>query len=510
MGWFGSPSFQACRGGLFLRFALVFAPAFLLLTAAGLSLISRYDVETARQELTARVRVAMTELAGSVDQQLAAGNTTAAGMLLHTLLTDEAITCAELWSDEQQAVVLSAPTDHGCAHGHHHNWLSVPLGAKGLDILSVQISEEEIFNVLTSRREFSGIAILIAFTLAILSSAYSFHRAVGAPLRSLLDAIRGTSTTEFKRLTLSGRSDELGQVITAFSEMQDRIDAETRNVAEQARRLKVEMEKHRRTAEELEAAREGFATVAEKAEQASRAKSDFLTLMSHELRTPLNGILGLSSLLAKEATNAEHRSFAHVIEEAGQSLLHMINGMLDLSAIEAGKLSLDSTEFDLRDVIGGAVDLVGPAARAKGIGLECEIAHAIPKTFIGDPWRLRQIFVNLLGNAVKFTDHGRVKLQARLVSRDQQAVTLRVDIDDTGLGMSETFLAVIFGRFQQADPSNTRRHQGSGLGLAITRDLVQLLGGTIDVDSTLGAGSRFTVELPFQLPAPREQHADAA
>lgn len=507
MGRLANITRRLCCGRLFLKYMAVFAPAFFALTAIAMSLLSSYDVRAAKERLTARVGSQIASIATAIEHEYEAGHADAAQVLITTLLTDPAVACAEYWRDDALNVVLAAPQVIGCRGQGQLEHIALPTGVTNSNILSVRISDSEIAQVLRSLREFSALAIWAAFLLAVVVSGYGFRRSVGRPLSSLLDAIRGTSTTEFKRLAVTKRNDELGMIMRAFSELQDRIDAETRRTAEHAQHLATEIDKHRQTSEKLEIARASAEAAARAADQASRAKSDFLALMSHELRTPLNGILGLSGLLAKEAGTAEQRSFAHVIEEAGNSLLHMINGMLDLSAIEAGKLRLEPSPFDLKELIAGVVELIGPAAQQKGLDVHWQVADDVPDDLINDPWRVRQVLVNLLANAVKFTDRGHVSVEARLVETNDATALVRIEVADTGIGMSQSFLGVVFERFQQADPSDTRRHQGSGLGLAITRDLVELMGGTISAASTLGNGSRFTIELPFEVRV-RPTHAD--
>ncbi|MEZ5925989.1 MAG: ATP-binding protein [Hyphomicrobiaceae bacterium] len=489
---------QAWRGRLFLRFTAVFAPVFLAATVASLAFVWSFDVQAARERLTARVGGQIASIAAVIEHEHELGNAQTAQVLITTLLTDPAIACAEYWREETHAVALTAPQVIGCKGQDDLEQVSLPIRAIGGNRIAVRISDAEITELLRSRREFFALAILLAFGLALLASGFGFHRVVGRPLGLLLDAIRGTSTTEFKRLTSIGRRDELGQVMTAFSQMQDRIDAETKRAADQARQLKIETEQHRQTAIALESARAAAELAARQAEAASRAKSDFLALMSHELRTPLNGILGLSGLLEKEAGSEEHRTFATVIQDAGRSLLHMINDLLDLSRIEAGKFQLETTEFQFRDLTEGVVNLVAQLAFRKGIDVASFVDPSVPDGLLGDPWRLRQVLLNLLGNAIKFTESGGVGLEISVMGQSSDEARLEIRVTDTGVGMPPDFLKVIFERFSQADHSPTRKHEGTGLGLAITNDIVRLMGGRISVSSAVGEGSCFTVELPFK------------
>ncbi|MBI1197286.1 MAG: response regulator [Phenylobacterium sp.] len=228
-------------------------------------------------------------------------------------------------------------------------------------------------------------------------------------------------------------------------------------------------------------------------EAASRAKSEFLARMSHEIRTPLNGVLGMAQALAADAgMRPDHRRSLEVIRQSGQSLLTILNDVLDLSKVEAGRLELETIAFDLEAAVRGAQETFGPQAAAKGLAFRLEMNAAAAGDYLGDPTRVRQILFNLLSNAVKFTEAGTVSL---LVSRRDEA--LEFVVADTGPGIAPADLDRLFNAFQQADTSTTRRYGGSGLGLSICRELAELMGGSVAAESELGAGSRFVVCLPL-------------
>ncbi len=233
------------------------------------------------------------------------------------------------------------------------------------------------------------------------------------------------------------------------------------------------------------------------AEAANRAKGEFLASMSHEIRTPINGILGMTRLALDTPLSDEQRDYLQTAVASGEALLTVINDVLDFSKVDAGKMELESIPFGVREVTTGAVKTLAVRAREKGLTLVCEIDAAVPSRVVGDPGRLRQVLLNLLGNALKFTERGSVALRVEVTGGPAQTATLRFEIQDTGIGIPADQRDAIFEAFSQADSSTTRRYGGTGLGLSITRRLVELMGGTVTVESEPGAGSTFRVTAPF-------------
>ncbi len=292
---------------------------------------------------------------------------------------------------------------------------------------------------------------------------------------------------------------QLGLALTEkwhlLQESHTQMETLQRNVDARTVELRKEVAE-RKNAEEL-AQRERRA-----AEDANRSKSAFLANMSHEIRTPMNGILGMANLLLETELTTEQRDFVETLRQSSETLLTILNDILDFSKIEAGRLSLEVMDFDLWEVVESTIEL--PAARAvqKKLELITSIGDGVPTRLRGDPHRLRQILLNLLGNAIKFTERGEVFLDVNLARQEGDNADLRFEIHDTGIGIPEDVLPRLFHPFTQADESTTRRYGGTGLGLAICQRLIQTMGGEISVRSKMGQGSIFAFTLPFAKQAP--------
>jgi signal transduction histidine kinase/CheY-like chemotaxis protein/HPt (histidine-containing phosphotransfer) domain-containing protein len=322
-----------------------------------------------------------------------------------------------------------------------------------------------------------------AMTVALLAAlllAQRVRRSIADPIAKLINIAQKVSASQNYTLRVNHqRNDELGTLIDSFNTMLAQIEG--RGAALTHHRDELERQVSVRT-EQLEKAKNA-------AEAASRAKSAFLATMSHEIRTPMNGVLGMTEMLLGTELTETQRNYTQLVKQSGEHLLVIINDILDFSKIEAGKLTVEYINFNLWDLLDDIHTVYTPQAEAKNILLHFDIANDIPVAICGDPNRLRQIMANLLGNAIKFTNEGRILAKVRIASEDNQAVMLRFEVHDTGIGISREARGRIFEAFSQADDSTTRKFGGTGLGLAISKQLVELMGGSIGVENALIQGA---------------------
>ncbi|MEZ5962885.1 MAG: response regulator [Planctomycetota bacterium] len=360
-----------------------------------------------------------------------------------------------------------------------------------LDYLQGSIADAgvETKAFVTSARR-TVLVLMVAVLLGTVLGSVWFVRSLVRSVRGIVVGARGVAQRlqdehfAFEPL-VADEAGEIGQIADAFNAVGERLAATL--TARDAAEL------------ELRSARDA-------ALDAARMKAQFLANMSHEIRTPLNGVIGMTGLLLETAMSAEQRDFAETIRSSGDQLLALINDILDLSKVEAGRMQLECVDFSVRAVVEESLDLLVEQAERKGIEFGCLVDETVASVYRGDPGRLRQVLLNLIGNAVKFTSHGEVVVRVAVEGESEAGTSLAFEVQDTGIGLTPEQQARIFQPFVQADASTTRKFGGSGLGLAISRKIVELMGGVLGVRSELGVGSTFA----FRVVLPKAETAVTA
>jgi two-component system, sensor histidine kinase and response regulator len=482
--------------------------------------IGAYDIHIFRETMKLDMATLGDVIAGNSTAALTFHDARAAQDVLSALRAEPHITVACIYAEDGKPFATyqrdprvprsapASPQPYGTYLDRDHlaEFRTIRLAGESIGVVYLESDLKEMRTRMRGYALVLGLVLLIStFVAALLASR--LQKLVSQPILELARTTKRVSDEKNYSLRLPVNSrNEIGLLVTGFNNMLAQI--EHRDEELRRHRDNLEEEVAGRTVE-LQALNAQYAAAKDAAEAANRAKSEFLANMSHEIRTPINGIMGMTELTLDTELTQEQRDYLLMVKFSGESLLSVINDILDFSKVEAGKLDLETIEFNLYDCVAETMKTMALRAHQKGLELAYDAEADVPTDLIGDPGRLRQVLINLVGNAIKFTEHGEVLLEIEKRSQTKQGAELRFKVTDTGIGIPAEKQTLLFRAFSQADSSTTRKYGGTGLGLAISARLVELMGGKIGLVSE-GKGSCFYFTVRFALAQGRAPHPPAA
>ncbi|HEX4487400.1 MAG TPA: response regulator [Terriglobales bacterium] len=473
-----------------------------------------FDRHTLRQSLARDMSTLSGILANNTTAPLSFGDSNAATEVLKALQAEPRVAAACIYSPNGRLFARYVRGGGGAKYcgrkprsdGNYFvedsllQYRVIKIEGESIGTLFIESDLTELNQLL---RNYSATLALVMFATSLLAYllAARLQKVITRPALELVrTAERVTEENNYGLRAATHSNDELGSLVQAFNGMLSQIQRRDQDLERQQAELQGEVEA--RTAMNLQ-----LENAKEIAEGASRAKGDFLANMSHEIRTPINGILGMIELSLDTELSGEQREYLALAKSSGESLLAIINDILDFSKVESGKMELEHIEFNLYNSVGETMKALAIKAHEKNLELAYDVSPDVPSELLGDPGRLRQVLVNLVGNAIKFTAKGEVFLEIVRKSRESSQVELEFKVRDTGIGIPREKQAALFEAFSQADSSTTRKYGGTGLGLAISLRLVDLMSGQIWIDSKEGRGSTFHFTANFTVAAAKPEQA---
>src|ERR1700685_2295711 len=487
----------------------------------GSSPMAIYDLVTFRRALPQNLAVLGDVLAGNSTAALTFHDAESARDVLRALRAEPDVTAAVIYTSDGKPFAKYARDANDSdfippvpqaettqfKSGHLIQFRKIVLAGETVGTLFIESDLERLHSRMRGYAFNFIVTLLVTFSLAFVLAS-RFQTPISRPVLELVETAKAISGRGDYSIRAEVRNrDEFGRLAGAFNGMLEQI--ERRDSELQQHREGLEEQVTRRTTE-LMTMNSELTLAKEAAEAASRAKGEFLANMSHEIRTPINGIMGMTELALDTELSVEQRDYLQLVKSSGESLLSVINDILDFSKVESGKLDLEMIEFNLYDCVGETMKALALRAHQKGLELAYDADPEVPSQLLGDPSRLRQILVNLVGNAIKFTQQGEVLVTIERLSQNAGDVELHFKVKDTGIGVPPEKQGLLFKAFSQADSSTTRKYGGTGLGLAISVRLVQLMAGKMWVESSEGKGSTFHFTARFATAAVKAQPASPA